>query len=206
MAKKNRRWLERHVSDPYVQKAQQAGYRSRATFKLDQIQQKDKLIKPGMVMIDLGAAPGGWSQYAADIVGDRGRVIALDILPMDALAGVEFIQGDFQQQEVFDKLLECLNNQPVDLVISDIAPNMSGMRVVDQPKAMYLAELALDLALSVLKPSGDFLIKVFQGEGIDAYRKQIQMEFQKLLTRKPQASRAESRELYLLGKSRIVKK
>jgi len=198
----SRQWLQRHVADEYVKKAQTMGYRSRAVFKLLELDKKDRLLKPGMRVVDLGAAPGGWSQIAADRVGDNGCVIALDILPMDTIAGVTFIEGDFQEQKVLTQLLDEIGNDGIDLVICDMAPNISGVRAVDQPKAMYLAELALDLALQVLKPGGDFVVKVFQGEGIEDYRRQIQQEFAKLLTRKPESSRSESREVYFVGKSR----
>ena len=198
--KKNRRWMDRHVSDTFVQQAQLKGYRSRAAFKLLEIDQKDGLFRPGMVVVDLGAAPGGWTQVVAEKIGERGEIYALDILPMDALADVHVIQGDFTEQAVVDALLTQLNNRPVDLVICDMAPNISGVRAVDQPRAMYLAELALDFASQVLRPGGDFLVKVFQGEGLDGFRSQIQQNFAKLLTRKPKSSRAESREVYLLGK------
>ncbi len=206
MAKKSRSgWMQRHLSDDYVRQSKRDGYRSRAAYKLLEIQRKDNLIRPGMVVVDLGAAPGGWSQIAAQLVGDHGRVLALDILPMDPFAGVEFIQGDFHQQEVLDRLLAALDGAPVDLVISDMAPNMTGQRAVDQPRSMYLAELALEFACQVLKPGGNFLTKLFQGEGVDEYRRQVRQAFASLATRKPAASRAESREIYLLGKGLIVR-
>lgn len=206
MARKSRSgWMQRHLNDDYVRQSKLDGYRSRAAYKLLEIQRKDNLIRPGMVVVDLGAAPGGWSQIAAQLVGDRGRVLALDILPMDPFAGVEFIQGDFHQQEVLDRLLAALDGAPVDVVISDMAPNMTGQRAVDQPRSMYLAELALEFACQVLKPGGDFLTKLFQGEGVDEYRRQVRQAFASLATRKPAASRAESREVYLLGKGLIVR-
>ncbi len=206
MAKKSRSgWMRRHLNDDYVRQSKRDGYRSRAAYKLLEIQRKDGLIRPGMVVVDLGAAPGGWSQIAAELVGNDGRVLALDILPMDPFAGVEFIQGDFHQQEVFDRLLAALDGAPVDVVISDMAPNMTGQRAVDQPRSMYLAELALEFACQVLKPGGDFLTKLFQGEGVDEYRRQVRQAFASLVTRKPAASRAESREIYLLGKGLIVR-
>ncbi|NKI19094.1 23S rRNA (uridine(2552)-2'-O)-methyltransferase RlmE [Spongiibacter sp. KMU-166] len=193
-------WLKEHFDDHYVKQSQKDGYRSRACYKLLEIQQKDRLIKPGMCVVDLGAAPGGWSQVAAELVGDNGRVLASDILPMDSLAGVEFVQGDFTEQEVFDRLMAMLAGGQADLVISDMAPNMSGMRDVDQPKAMYLCELALDMADQVLRPGGDFVVKVFQGEGFETYLASLRERFVKVLTRKPAASRPRSREVYLLGR------
>ena len=196
----SKNWLKEHRDDPYVQRAQQEGYRSRACYKLLEIQEKDKLIKPGMTVIDLGAAPGGWSQVAAKLVGHRGRVIASDILPMDTLEDVEFIQGDFNDEAVLDSILAALDERKADLVISDMAPNMSGMSAVDQPRSMYLVELALNLACQVLKPRGAFLAKVFQGEGFDELLRDTRLRFGKVLTRKPQASRPRSREVYLLAR------
>ena len=204
MAKKagsSKRWLKEHFDDDYVQRAQREGYRSRACYKLLELNQKDKLIKPGMTVIDLGSAPGGWSQVAAELVGDKGQVLASDILPMDPLAGVEFIQGDFTEQSVFDELLKALDGRAVDLVISDMAPNMSGMSAVDQPQSMYLVELALDMARQVLKPGGNFVAKVFQGEGFDELLKDMRATFASVVSRKPAASRARSREIYQLGSS-----
>ena len=203
MAKKagtSKRWLKEHFNDSYVQRAQREGYRSRACYKLLELHEKDKLIRPGMTVIDLGSAPGGWSQVAAKLVGDKGRVVASDILPMDSLAGVEFIQGDFTEQQVFDSIMKTLNGQQVDLVISDMAPNMSGVAAVDQPQSMYLVELALDMARHVLKPGGLFLAKVFQGEGFDQLLYEMRLCFQTVVSRKPAASRARSREIYQLGK------
>ena len=204
MAKKARRnpWQQRQANDPYVKKAQDAGYRSRATFKLIEVQEKDKLIKPGMNVVDLGAAPGGWSQMAAKWVGQRGRVIALDILPMDAIAGVDILQGDFTDETTLQALRDLIGDNQVDVVICDMAPNMSGIRAVDQPKAMYLAELTLEFAREFLRPGGDLLVKVFQGEGIDEFRREMREIFPRMLTRKPQSSRSESRETYLLGRER----
>lgn len=199
-SKSSQRWLDEHFDDYYVKEAQKRGYRSRACFKLQEIQDKDRLIRPGMTVVDLGAAPGGWSQVAAEIVGDRGRVIASDILPMDALAGVDFVQGDFTDDAVLEQLLALLGADKADLVISDMAPNMSGMRDVDQPKAMYLVELALDMARQVLKPDGVFLAKVFQGEGFDALYRELNDSFRQVVSRKPAASRPRSREVYLLAK------
>lgn len=201
-SKSSSRWLHEHFNDPWVKKAQAEGYRSRAVFKLLEIQQKDRLLKPGMTVVDLGAAPGGWTQAAVDLVGPRGLVIASDILEMDPVPGAQFIQGDFREQEVFDTILAALAGRPVDLVISDMAPNMSGERSVDQPRAMYLAELALEFAGRVLRPGGDLLVKVFQGEGIDAFRTDMRRTFRQLQVRKPEASRARSSEVYLLGRDR----
>jgi 23S rRNA (uridine2552-2'-O)-methyltransferase len=193
-------WMREHFDDYYVKRAQQEGYRSRAVYKLLEIQEKDKLIRPGMTVIDLGAAPGGWSQVAAELAGDHGRVVASDILPMDSLAGVDFIQGDFTEDEVFESLLGLLGKGGADLVISDMAPNMSGMNAVDQPRAMYLAELALDMARQVLKPGGSLLMKVFQGEGFEALLADMRSSFARVVSRKPKASRPRSREIYLLGR------
>lgn len=204
MAKsKNSQWMTRHVNDNFVKQAQNDGYRSRAAYKLLELNDKDKLFKPGMCVVDLGAAPGGWSQVASTLVGDKGRVIALDLLPMDSFAQVEFIQGDFTEDSVFNELMDTLNGQAVDLVICDIAPNISGVRLVDQSKAMYLVELALDFAQQVLKPGGNFAVKVFEGEGLDEFRQTARGIFSKVLNRKPKASRDESRELYIVGKGRL---
>lgn len=192
--------MQEHFDDRYVKLSKEEGYRSRASYKLIELNQKDKLFRPGMTVVDLGAAPGGWSQVAAELVGDTGRIVASDILPMDAMAGVEFVQGDFTEEEVLHRILKALGDEPADLVISDMAPNMSGMNSVDQPAAMYLVELALDMAREVLKPGGNFLAKVFQGEGFDEYMKEMRQSFDKVITRKPDASRARSREVYLLGK------
>ena len=199
-SKTSKKWLAEHFDDPYVKKAQQEGWRSRAIYKLIEIDERDKLLKPGMTVVDLGAAPGGWSEYAARKVGDQGRVIALDLLPMDAIAGVEFIQGDFHEEAVSGRLLEVIGERPVDLVMSDMAPNMSGMKAVDQPRAMYLAELSLELAQKVLKPGGDMLIKAFTGEGLDEFKREIRQHFRKLIVRKPKASRPRSPEIYLLAR------
>ena len=193
-------WLRRHFNDHYVQAAQKAGYRSRAVFKLLEVQEKDRIIRPGQVVVDLGAAPGGWSQIAAPLVGKSGTVIAMDILPIEPLNDVTFIEGDFTEQDVHDQLIAALNGREVDLVLSDIAPNMSGQRAVDQPRAMYLAELALDFAQGTLKPGGDFLTKIFQGEGFDQYLRLLRKSFTKVTIRKPNASRPKSREVYILAK------
>jgi 23S rRNA (uridine2552-2'-O)-methyltransferase len=196
--------LKEHFDDEVVARAQQEGYRSRATYKLLEINEKDKLLKRGMTVVDLGAAPGGWSQIAADIVADEGMVVALDILPMDALPGVEVLEGDFQEEEVFNQLLATLGGRPVDLVMSDMAPNMSGMRSIDQPKAMYLCELTLDLARNVLKPGGNMLLKLFQGAGSEEFIKECRKNFRKVVIRKPAASRARSREVYVLALNYFV--
>lgn len=192
--------MQEHFDDHYVKKSKEQGYRSRASFKLIELDEKDKLFRPGMTVVDLGAAPGGWSQVAAQRVGDHGRIVASDILPMDSIAGVEFVQGDFTEEAVLHSILRALGDAPADLVISDMAPNMSGMNGVDQPAAMYLVELALDMARQVLKPGGNFVAKVFQGEGFDEYVKEMRQSFNSVVTRKPDASRPRSREVYLLGK------
>lgn len=199
-SKTSQRWLKEHFNDIYVQKAQQEGYRSRAVYKLMEIQEKDRLIRPGMVVVELGAAPGGWSQYVAQCLGGRGRMIALDILPMDALADVTFIQGDFREQAVLDALYAELGDSAVNLVISDMAPNTSGVRSVDQAKSMYLVELALDFAQSRLAPGGDFLTKIFHGPGFDTLLRSLKSQFLTVQTRKPEASRARSQETYLLAR------
>jgi 23S rRNA (uridine2552-2'-O)-methyltransferase len=202
MAKKrssSKAWLKEHRDDPYVQQAQREGYRSRACYKLLELQERDRLLRPGMTVLDLGSAPGGWSQVAVAAVGDRGRVVASDILPMDSVAGVEFIQGDFTEDAVFEKLLGVLDGTAVDVVISDMAPNMSGMSAVDQPRAMHLVELALDMAGQVLAPGGAFVAKVFHGEGFDELIRETRRIFTRVLTRKPKASRPRSREVYLVA-------
>lgn len=199
-SKSSGRWLQEHFNDQYVKDSQKDGYRSRASYKLIELNDKDKLIKPGQTVVDLGSAPGGWSQVAADIVGHNGRVVASDILPMDSLAGVDFVQGDFTEESVLDELLNLLGEDKADLVISDMAPNMSGIADVDQPKSMYLVELALDMAKITLKPGGGFACKVFQGEGFDDLVQACRDCFQKVLVRKPSASRARSREVYIVAK------
>lgn len=195
------RWLKEHFDDPYVKRAQEEGYRSRAVYKLKEIQERDRLIRPGMTVVDLGAAPGGWSQLAARLVGGRGGVIALDILPMDPLSGVDFIEGDFREEAVLERLKETLRGRAVDLVISDMAPNISGVRAVDQPRAMYLVELVVDFARQSLKPEGDLLVKVFQGEGFEPLLRQLRQDFVSVVSRKPASSRARSSELYLLARN-----
>ncbi|MNH66024.1 Ribosomal RNA large subunit methyltransferase E [compost metagenome] len=192
-------WLKRHVNDPYVKQAQKDGYRSRASYKLLEIQEKYKLIRPGMSVVDLGAAPGGWSQVTSRLIGGQGRLIASDILEMDSIPDVTFIQGDFTQDEVLAQILEAVGNSQVDLVISDMAPNMSGTPEVDMPKAMFLCELALDLAERILKPGGNFVIKIFQGEGFDVYLKDARKKFDKIQMIKPDSSRGSSREQYMLA-------
>lgn len=199
-SKTSHRWLKEHFDDPYVKMAQRDGYRSRASYKLLEIQEKDRVLRPGMTVVDLGAAPGGWSQVSSRVIGERGRLIASDILEMDSIPDVTFIQGDFTEDQVFQRILNAIGGNPVDLVISDMAPNMSGVRAADQPRAMYLCELALDLAFRVLRPGGDFLIKVFQGEGFDQYLKQVRESFDKVQMRKPTSSRDRSREQYLLAR------
>lgn len=193
------RWLKEHFDDKYVQEAQKKGFRSRAIFKLDEIQGKDKLLKPGMTVVDLGAAPGGWSQYAAEQVGSQGQVIACDILPMDSLAGVSFLQGDFREEAVLNTLLERIQPDMVDVVMSDMAPNMSGNIASDQPRAMYLVELALEMCGTVLAPNGAFIVKVFQGEGFDQYLADVRNLFKTVKIRKPDSSRARSREVYIVA-------
>lgn len=198
-SKTSKQWLKEHFDDVYVRRAKEEGYRSRASFKLLEIQEQDKLIRQGMTIVDLGAAPGGWSQVAANFAGEKGQVIASDILPIDSLPGVEFLQGDFTEDAVLERLIELLKDRQVDLVISDMAPNISGMKDIDLPRVMHLAELALDLAKSVLKPDGGFLVKVFHGEGYEELQKGLKGSFSSLKVRKPKASRARSSEIYLLA-------
>ncbi|KAF2392700.1 MULTISPECIES: 23S rRNA (uridine(2552)-2'-O)-methyltransferase RlmE [Pseudomonas] len=198
-SKTSLKWLQRHVNDPYVKQAQKDGYRSRASYKLLEVQEKYKLIRPGMSVVDLGAAPGGWSQVTSRLIGGQGRLIASDILEMDSIPDVTFIQGDFTRDDVLAQILEAVGNSQVDLVISDMAPNMSGTPEVDMPKAMFLCELALDLAARILKPGGNFVIKVFQGEGFDAYVKDVRQKFDKVQMIKPDSSRGSSREQYMLA-------
>ncbi len=194
------KWYDRHVRDPYVRKAQQEGYRSRAVYKLLEIDEREKLLRKGATVLDLGAAPGGWSQVAAERVGSGGRVVALDLLEIDPIPGVEFIQGDFTDETVLQTVLETLDG-PVDLVLSDMAPNITGIRSVDLPAAMYLAELALDCARQVLRPGGSFVTKLFHGEGFDDYVKLVRTCFGTVKVRKPKASRPRSRETYLLARN-----
>ncbi|MFM1896620.1 MAG: rRNA ((2552)-2-O)-methyltransferase RlmE [Pseudomonadota bacterium] len=198
-SKSSKGWLKEHFDDAYVKLSQQHGYRSRASFKLLEIDSKDQLFKAGLVVVDLGAAPGGWSQVAAEKLGPRGRVIASDILPLDPIEGVEFILGDFTEQAVFEQLLEALGEDKADLVLSDMAPNMSGMKAIDQPRAMHLAELALDMARAVLRCNGSLLVKVFHGEGLETFQAELKQSFRTVRVRKPDASRARSSEVYLLA-------
>jgi len=193
------RWLREHFTDRFVQRAQSEGWRSRAVFKLEEIDRREKLLKPGAVCLDLGAAPGAWSQYAARQVGRTGQVIATDILPMPELVGVQFVQGDFREQEVFERVLSLLPERRVDVVLSDMAPNLSGVDVIDQPRSLHLAELALDMAQRVLKPGGDALIKVFQGAGFQELVQGAREGFGRVKLVKPQASRSRSPEIYLLA-------
>ncbi|MEH6784865.1 23S rRNA (uridine(2552)-2'-O)-methyltransferase RlmE [Alcanivorax sp. IL3] len=198
-SKTSKAWLKEHFSDQWVAKAQAEGYRSRASFKLLEMNEKDRLFRPGMTVLDLGAAPGGWSQVAGRLMGSHGTVIASDILPMDALPDVTFIEGDFREDAIYEQILAALGDRKADLVMSDMAPNMSGNKGVDQPRAMYLAELALDMAERVLEPDGQFLVKVFQGEGFDEYRQLLLQRFHRVVSRKPAASRARSTEVYQLA-------
>jgi 23S rRNA (uridine2552-2'-O)-methyltransferase len=199
-SKSSNDWMKEHFDDHYVKMAQKAGYRSRATFKLAEIDKKDKLIYPKMAVVDLGSAPGGWSDYALRKMNEKGTVVALDILPMTPLTGVYFIQGDFREDSVLNELMVVLNGQQIDLVLSDMAPNITGVGSIDQPSSMHLVELALDFALTNLSKQGTFLVKVFQGEGFDGYLKAMREGFKKVVTRKPDASRPRSREVYLLGR------
>ncbi|KAF3977907.1 MAG: 23S rRNA (uridine(2552)-2'-O)-methyltransferase RlmE [Methylococcales symbiont of Iophon sp. n. MRB-2018] len=199
-SKSSNQWMQEHFDDEYVKKAQAFGYRSRSIFKLMEIQEKDQIIKPGMNVIDLGAAPGGWSEYASKIVGKKNKVVALDLLPIDPIHGVDFIQGDFREEEVLQALYKVINGVPIDLLMSDMAPNMSGNKVTDQPHSIYLAELALYTAQTVLTKGGTFLIKMFQGAGFDEYKKQVASSFSKVIIRKPKSSRARSNEVYILAK------
>lgn len=198
-SKSSKKWLEERARDKYVKKSKQAGFRSRASFKLLEIQEKDRFIQPGMIVVDLGSAPGGWSQAAKIMVGDKGSVLATDILPMAPISGVEFIQGDFTEDAVFEDLIERVGGESVDLVISDMAPNITGIRAIDQPGSMHLAELALDFARSILREGAYFLVKVFEGEGIGEFKQILAGEFEKVKVRKPKASRSRSREVYLLA-------
>lgn len=204
MAKDNRsasskRWLQEHVNDKYVKEANKRGLRSRAFFKIEELNQKDKLMRTGDTVVDLGAAPGGWSQYAVEALGDSGTVIACDILQMDPIAGVDFLRGDFREQDVLDALLNRIDGKNVDLVMSDMAPNLSGNDTVDQAQSMYLVELALDMCHQVMKPEGKFVVKVFQGEGFDQFMADVRAAFKVVKVRKPESSRARSREVYLVA-------
>ena len=194
-------WRERQERDPFVQRARREGWRSRAVFKLEEIDRREKLLRPGMVCVDLGAAPGGWSQYVTETLWGRARILATDLLPMDALPDVEFLQGDFREDDVFERLLEAVGEFGADLVMSDMAPNITGTKVVDQPRSMYLAELALDMARRVLKPGGNFVCKVFQGEGFDEFVRDARNSFERVRVIKPEASRSASREVYLVARN-----
>lgn len=191
--------MQRHLNDEYVKRSQKEGYRSRAAYKLLELQEKDNFIKPGQVVVDLGAAPGGWLQIAASLVGRKGLVIGLDLLQIEPMAGVELIQGDFRELETLDRLNDILDGRPVDLVLSDMAPNISGVAAVDQPRSMYLCELALDFCRHSLVEGGGFVTKVFQGEGFDDYFRDVKSSFRRVVTRKPKASRPKSREVYLVA-------
>lgn len=204
-SKSSSRWLSEHFDDHYVKMAQTGGLRSRSAFKLLELQEKYRLVKPGMVVVDLGAAPGGWCQVVQPLLGNHGRIVALDILEMDPIHGVEIIQGDFTEDEPLQNLVVALDGQDVDLVLSDMAPNMSGMATIDQAKAMYLAELALEFVRAHLKPGGDFVVKLFQGTDFDGYVREVRSMFSKVQVRKPKASRPRSREVYLLARGHQVK-
>ena len=197
----SRSWRERQERDPYVLQARNDGWRSRAVYKLEQIDQKERLLKPDMVCVDLGSAPGSWSQYVTEKLKGRARIVAVDLLPMDSLPDVEFVQGDFQDDEIFEQLLQAVGDGGADLVMSDIAPNITGTKAVDQPRSMYLVELALDMARRVLKPRGNFVCKVFQGEGFDEFVRDARNSFERVRVIKPKASRAGSREVYLVARN-----
>jgi len=199
-SKTSKRWLQEHESDPFVKAARAAGYRSRAVYKLEEIQSTDRLLKPGMTVVDLGAAPGGWSQYAAKVLQGKGRIVAMDILPMDAIIGVEFLQGDFGDEAVEAQLYAMLGGDRPQLVMSDIAPNTTGMADVDHLRGMHLVELALDFAEKTLQPGGDFLVKVFQGRDFPPFMQRLRRLFETVKTRKPKASRSRSAEIYLLAR------
>lgn len=203
-SKSSQRWLKEHFSDPYVKKAQAEGLRSRAAYKLEELVERDRLLRPGMVIVDLGAAPGGWSQWARQALGDSGRVLALDILDMPPLAGVEFLHGDFREDDVLSALESALNGDEVDLVLSDMAPNKSGVDAVDLPRAMHLAELAMDFADHHLRTGGAFLIKLFQGVGFDEYVRELRRRYTKVAIRKPAASRKRSPEVYALAQGKLA--
>ena len=199
-SKSSHRWLKEHFTDEFVKRAQVEGYRSRAAYKLLEIQEKDAILKPGMTVIDLGAAPGSWTQVVAQVIGKQGEIFALDLLPMETIENVTFIQGDFQEQTVLDTLLEAVKEQGIDVVLSDMAPNTSGIKSADQTKSIYLAELALDFAIQVLNQGGAFLVKIFQGPGFDDFLRQLKTVFSIVVIRKPKASRARSKEVYVLAK------
>ncbi|MDH5189939.1 MAG: 23S rRNA (uridine(2552)-2'-O)-methyltransferase RlmE [Gammaproteobacteria bacterium] len=199
-SKTSKSWLKEHFDDHYVKMAQKDGARSRAVYKLKEIQEKDRLLKPGMKIVDLGAAPGGWSQYASSVIGEKGKIVALDILEMAPLVDVTFIQGDFTEEQALAQLRDAVKGECIDLVMSDMAPNITGIESVDQPRSMYLVELALDFAKEALCEGGDLLMKVFQGEGYDAFYRSLRNDFSKVTTRKPKASRPRSREVYVLAR------
>lgn len=200
-SKSSNQWLQEHFNDEFVKQAQIQGFRSRAVFKLQEIQQKDNVIRPGMNVVDLGAAPGAWLQYVKRLLKGQGRVVGLDILPIEAIDGVHCVQGDFREESVMAELSRVLENIPVHVVLSDMAPNLTGNKAIDQPTSIYLAELALEMAETVLSPEGCFVVKVFQGEGFDDYKREVGQLFSKVLIRKPKASRSRSKEVYILGKS-----
>ncbi len=199
-SKSSARWLAEHANDEFVKRAQREGWRSRAVFKLEEIQQRERLLRPGIRCVDLGAAPGGWSQYARRVMGTQGRIVATDLLPMDAIPGVEFVQGDFRDEAVLAQVLALVGADKLDLVLSDMAPNMAGIDAVDQPRSMHLAELAMEFAERVLAPGGDLLVKLFQGEGFDQFIRGARGKFGRVLTKKPKASRLRSPETYLLAR------
>ena len=199
-SKTSKKWLKEHFDDAFVRQSKIDGYRSRASYKLLEMQKKDRLLKPGMIVVDLGSAPGGWCQVAGPLVKPGGKVIASDILEMEAIAGVDFVQGDFTEEDCLEKILNLVDGRAVDLVISDMAPNMSGMAEIDQPRAMHLIELAVDFAEQTLKPGGSLLMKVFQGQGFEELLKQLKQNYTSVVNRKPEASRARSKEVYLLAK------
>ncbi len=201
-SKSSSRWLKEHFDDAYVLRAQREGWRSRAVYKLEELDQKYRLLKPGMTVVDLGAAPGGWSQYAAKVLGAKGQIFALDILPMEPLPGVTYLEGDFRDGAVLGQLKTLLGDRPIDLVMSDMAPNISGVGVVDQARSMYLVELAVEFARDMLRPGGSFVSKLFQGEGFDALVLSLRKDFTRVFVRKPKASRARSREVYLVASER----
>lgn len=197
--KSSHQWMQRHVNDEYVKRSKKDGYRSRAAYKLEEIQEKDRIIKQGQVVVDLGCAPGGWCQIAAPLVGKHGRVVGIDLLDMPAVPGVDFLQGDFREDSFLAEMMKMLDGRQVDLVISDMAPNISGQTVVDQPRGIYLCELALDFCRQVLAPNGGFVTKIFQGEGFDDFFRDTRSSFGRVVTRKPKASRPKSREVYIVA-------
>lgn len=195
----SKRWLKEHFSDPYVKKAHKQGLRSRAVFKLEELQERDQVLKPGMCVVDLGAAPGGWSAFAAQKIGASGHIVACDLLEMNPIANVTFVQGDFRETTVFDQLLAHIGDAGADLILSDMAPNSSGLIAIDQPRSMYLVELALEMCIQILNTGGAFIVKAFHGEGFDIYLRQLRSHFKTVKIRKPNSSRARSREVYLVA-------